>query len=63
MFVIRKVRMSGMMIEKKRMLVKFFNGCSERQRHAIFYVIKWVILTDVRKKIYWMFVKKSTGCS
>ena len=58
MFVIRKIRVFGTIIGKKRMFVKIFNGCSKRQRQAHFYVRNWIIVTDVRKRNDWVFGMK-----
>ena len=49
--------------KNKRMFVKIFNGCSERQRHAHFCWRNWIILTDVRNENIGMFGTTINGCS
>ncbi len=49
--------------KNKRMFVKIFNGYSERQRHAHFCSMNWIISTDVRNKNIGMFRTTINGWS
>ncbi len=49
--------------KNKRMCVKIFNRCSERQRNTHFRWRNWIILTGVRNENIGMFGTTINGCS